>query len=160
MFRPHQPAADAPRLQLTSLIDVVFLLLIFFVMTFRLSDVEGDHAIRARRLELAAASPALETLPIHVRVAAGRDGELAAVWLNGRELESLAALRSVLASVSRIGDGRAEGDLDAPVRLDCDPALRYEHVIATIDAVHGYRTSTGEAVPCRRSIDLAIPPGR
>ncbi len=37
--------SDRAELQLTSMIDVVFLLLIFFVMTFKIAAQEGDFSI-------------------------------------------------------------------------------------------------------------------
>ena len=33
-------------LEMTSMIDIVFLLLIFFVMTFKIVEMEGDFSIR------------------------------------------------------------------------------------------------------------------
>ena len=40
--RPH----DTIRLQMAAMIDVVFLLLVFFVMTFRIVPVEGDFNVK------------------------------------------------------------------------------------------------------------------
>ncbi|MBQ7028846.1 MAG: biopolymer transporter ExbD, partial [Thermoguttaceae bacterium] len=44
--RRRTPKLEKVELQMTSMIDVVFLLLAFFVITYKTPDVEGDFAIR------------------------------------------------------------------------------------------------------------------
>jgi len=44
--RRRTPKSEKVELQMTSMIDVVFLLLAFFVITYKTPEVEGDFAIR------------------------------------------------------------------------------------------------------------------
>ncbi len=45
-MRVKPPSGPEATLQLTSMIDVVFLLLIFFVMTFKIAAQEGDFSVK------------------------------------------------------------------------------------------------------------------
>ena len=57
-IRHHSHTEDKAELQMTSMIDVVFLLLIFFVMTFKISIQEGDFNVMVMDL----LGPSLEDL--------------------------------------------------------------------------------------------------
>ncbi|MFM7930669.1 MAG: ExbD/TolR family protein, partial [Pirellula sp.] len=62
-------------MQLTSMIDIIFLLLIFFVMTFKIAAQEGDFNIR---MPIGGGSGAADTtdLPSKLRLRSNTDGEL------------------------------------------------------------------------------------
>ena len=68
-------------LNMTSMIDIVFLLLIFFVMTFKIVEMEGDFSIRMPLAgDGAAADPT--DLPLKLRLRADANGSLTSMSLN------------------------------------------------------------------------------
>ncbi|MFN9918015.1 MAG: ExbD/TolR family protein, partial [Pirellulaceae bacterium] len=74
------------QLNLTSMIDVVFLLLIFFIMTFKIAAQEGDFSVKMP-LQNAGGQP-LEPdadLPIKLRLKADASGNLAQIIVNDNQ---------------------------------------------------------------------------
>ncbi len=123
-------------LDMTPMIDVVFLLLIFFIMTFRIVTPEGDFSIKMPAMA-SSEVPQLEPPElITVRMLANDDGSLAGLFYGDTPLGTdFQALRNrVLSEVNRRG-GPTEADVD--VELAPDDHLRYEHVMAAITAVTG-----------------------
>jgi biopolymer transport protein ExbD len=120
---------------LTPMVDVVFLLLVFFLMTFKLVAPEGD--LQVKMPQTAASSPPTphDALPIPVRLRATADGELAEIRLGDRSLTNdFGALRAEIRRLT--GDGLTPAR-QTRVRLDCDYQLRYEYLVAAITAVPG-----------------------
>ncbi len=143
-------------LQMTPMIDIVFQLLIFFIMTFKIVQLEGDFNIK---MPLAAASdvaPPVSIPPLKVRLRAGDDGSLAGISLGERALNSFTDLRAQVMAI--VGPATAPGSAaaEAEVELDCDYGLHYEHVIEAITAVSGYY-SGGEVIPLIQNIKFAPP---
>ena len=92
-------AGNEGQLQLTSMIDVVFLLLIFFVMTFKIAAQEGDFSVKMP-LQDAGGQP-LEPdvdLPIKIRLKADVNGNLAEIVVNDNQSfgQDFAKLRSFI----------------------------------------------------------------
>ncbi|MFN9436559.1 MAG: ExbD/TolR family protein, partial [Planctomycetota bacterium] len=69
-FKTHAP--EKVEMQLTSMIDVIFLLLIFFIMTFKISAQEGDFNIK---MPIGGGQGAMDTtnIPIKLRLRANPD---------------------------------------------------------------------------------------
>lgn len=118
-----------PRINMTPMIDVVFLLLTFFVMTFKIIVPEGDFHIQM--------PPTGQKQPVdvtdesvRVRLVANADGGLAAIQLNGENVDNFDILRQRVSAI-----GSAKPHLE--VVLVPDEHLRYEYVINTITAVNG-----------------------
>jgi biopolymer transport protein ExbD len=88
-------------LQMTSMIDVVFLLLIFFMVTssFNKAERELDPAVKVQR----AAAAAADLAPAMVDVVRGEDGFI--YRLGGRELTSAEQLTQLLAQLDNKFDG-------------------------------------------------------
>ncbi len=146
-------------LQMTPMIDIVFQLLVFFIMTFKIVSQEGDFNIK---MPLAApaqgATDDLQLPPMKVRLRAGASGVLAGVTLNDRSFGTdMEALR--LDIIGFIGDDRGPGSIQetAEVELDCDYGLRYEHVIQAITAVSGHLDGSGHVVKLVEKIKFAPP---
>ena len=145
-------------LQMTPMIDIVFQLLVFFIMTFKIVSQEGDFNIKMPLAAPAAGAPDdLQIPPIKVRLRAGGGGLLAGMSLNERGVGTMEALR--LEIIGLIGDERGPGTIQetAEVELDCDYGLRYEHVIQAITAVSGYIDETGNVVKLVEKIKFAPP---
>jgi biopolymer transport protein ExbD len=153
----HQRPKEEIVLQMTPMIDIVFQLLAFFIMSFKLVTQEGDFNIK---MPLAAPRPgAIDDQlipPIKVRLKAGTGGELTGIGMNQKTLSSFQQLHEEILSL--VGtDSPAAGE-GAEVELDCDYDLRYEYVIEAITAVSGYRDdATGEVVKLVDKIKFAPP---
>ena len=125
---------------MTAMIDIVFLLLIFFVMTFKIAEVEGDFSVR---MPLASQSSGMvddTELPLKLRLLADAQGQLTSIQLNevqmGVDFNQLQSM--VIGMVA--GNVPSEDAGDGPeVEIDTDFNLRYEHVIDAISAVSGYK---------------------
>lgn len=128
-------------LQMTPMIDIVFQLLIFFIMTFKIVVPEGDFNIKMPLSGSAVGPPDPNLLPpMKVRLRADSEGTLTNIQVNERGMgTSFDALRNHL--ISYVGDERGPGSISesAEVELDCDYQLRYEYIIRAITSISGYR---------------------
>ncbi len=130
---------EKAELQLTSMIDVIFLLLIFFVMTFKIAAQEGDFSVKMP-LQGSGGTPDTTKIPIKLRLRANADGELTDIVVN----DSLsygndwAKLRGYILELTG-GDAPPSPEDGPEVEIDLDYNLRYEHVIRAITAVTGQR---------------------
>ena len=111
------------------MIDVVFLLLIFFVLTFRIIIPEGDFNIRMSPMGQAQIID-VDTDSVQVRLIADENGSLSAIQLNGESIENFDLLRHQVSVISLTRP-------DLEVELLCDEHLRYEYLIRAITAVNG-----------------------
>ena len=145
----------SPKLVLTAMIDVVFLLLIFFLMTFKITAPEGDFNVHMPR---AAGRPRVTPdFPITVTLRAGADGRLAGIRLADRDLgNDFQELRTRIRDLvgDDAGPGAAEGTV---VYIDCDHHLRYAYAIEAVTAVSGYVGDDGRIVSLVERIHLAPP---
>ncbi|TWU65392.1 MULTISPECIES: ExbD/TolR family protein [Crateriforma] len=134
--------AEKNQLNMTSMIDVVFLLLIFFVMTFKIVEMEGDFSVRMPLASDAAAVTDPTDLPLKLRMTADANGNLSAMLLNDSPLgNDPAAFDRLRASIVDIVGTTApiEGDDGPEIEIDADYSLRYENVIRAFTAVSGYK---------------------
>ncbi len=74
------------QLNMTSMIDIVFLLLIFFVMTFKVVEMEGDFSVRMPLAGQSAATLDPTELPLKLRLRADAQGQLVAMSMNDIDL--------------------------------------------------------------------------
>jgi len=144
-------------LSMTSMIDIVFLLLIFFVMTFKIVEMEGDFSVR---MPLASDSTGMvddTELPLKLRLQADANGRLTSIAMNevqlGTDFDSLRD--TVIGLVGGVQPGESE-DGGPEVEIDTDYNLRYEYVIKAITAVSGYKIGD-ETVKLIEKIKFAKP---
>jgi len=160
---------DKIELQMTPMIDIVFQLLVFFIMTFKIVSQEGDFNIKMPLATQGAGSPDTLTVEtMRVRMEADGTGKLARMSLNGRVLQPLAfdnenrwVNPEVLQSevVALIGSERGPDSIQAntEVELDCDFGLNYAHVIEAITAVSGYVGDDDTVIKLVEKIKFAPP---
>ena len=157
-MRVRQRSSDQqqPGLKPTAMIDVVFLLLIFFVMTFRIIVPEGDFNMKMPVANPGGpGAPTPQLPPIIVRLTADDEGSLTEIQLNDLRLgTSFDALRSRLISI--VGFQRGPGSVAdlAEVQIDSDYGLRYEYTVAALSAVTGYRADDGSIIPLVEKVKL------
>ena len=111
--------SHAPTLALTSMLDVIFLLLCFFVTVSVFSQWESEISIK---LPAAKTSEQPERLPGEIIVNLTKDGT---VKVNGA-IMPLVELRDRLAKISKFYPGQ-------PVIIRADRDVRYESLVSVID---------------------------
>jgi len=138
-------------LAMTAMIDIVFLLLIFFIMTFRIVPPEGDFSIN-----MPPQGPGIEgqTPLVRIRLLADADGQLAGIRMGTRTVRDLDELRGHMREI--FGDGPAAED--AEVEFDCDYNLDFIHTVDALTAVSGY-VDDGRIVKILEKIRFARPRG-
>ena len=152
------PNTAAMQLQMTSMIDIVFLLLVFFVMTFKIVVPEGDFQIH---MAANGDGPTdLEALPevIRVRLHAAADGSLAGIEAEQQSLASFADLRRLVLNMTSSNAGPGAHALAPEIEFDADPGLDYRHLMAALTAVKGYIGSRGEIIDLTERIKLLPQP--
>ena len=112
--------SKAPQLALTSMLDVIFLLLCFFVTVSVFSQWENEISIK---LPDAKTSEEPDRLPGEIVVNLSKDGT---VTVNG-QVWTLPDLQTRLAKVSKYYPGQ-------PVIIRADKEVRYETLVGLIDA--------------------------
>ena len=117
-FAPKR-RSKAPALALTSMLDVIFLLLCFFVTVSVFSQWESEISIK---LPTAGTSETPQRLPGEIIINLAADGKLT---VNGAAL-SLDELGARLTKVARFYPGQ-------PVIIRADKEVRYEVLVALID---------------------------
>ena len=112
--------SKSPVLALTSMLDVIFLLLCFFVTVSVFSQCESEISIR---LPEAKSSDPQDRLPGEIIVNLSKDGS---VLVNGSAM-TLQDLQGRLKKISKFYPGQ-------PVIIRADRETRYENLVSVIDA--------------------------
>lgn len=150
--------------QMTPMIDVVFQLLTFFILSFKVVSLEGDFNIK---MPLGAARPGSITEntvpPMKLRMTADDEGNLTGLKLNETSYPNgksgFDAVRSKIHKVITDAGGSGPGSVQetAEVELDCDFNLKYEYVIQAITAVSGYKEADGSLVKLIEKVKFSPP---
>ena len=136
---------DKVELQMTPMIDIVFLLLVFFIMTFRIVAPEGDFNIKMPREAPMERPPESMTVPILIALKADAEGNLSQAIMGARVIAG-DTHKEIFDSMRRrvrnhIGDDAgpaAQSSGENEVEFDCDYNLKFKFVIDAITAVSGY----------------------
>lgn len=131
-------AEEQIELQMTPMIDIVFQLLVFFIMSFKIVAQEGDFNVRMPLAGPTSANPEEMPLSMNLRLTADPDGNLTGIQLNDTPFSSFSELHEHIRSL--IGDDSGPSSIreSAEIELDCDHQLSYSHVIEAVTAVSGY----------------------
>lgn len=152
----HTTEKEKIELQMTPMIDIVFQLLIFFIMTFKVVSLEGDFNIRMPANAPSESIPDEDQLPpMTLRLAANDNGQLSGIRLNDRLFSSFDELHAHMLQL--LGDDAGPASSSAEVELDCDYNLRYENVVAAITAVTGYLAEDGNIVKLVEKVKFTPP---
>ncbi|MBI1314249.1 biopolymer transporter ExbD [bacterium] len=125
---------------MSAMIDVVFQLLIFFMLTLKLIEPEGDFNInmpaRGKPTEPSPDPPPLDT---KVKLRANPDGTLVGVYLGSRPLgnDSDAFKRLNIEILRLIGSPDNPLAEDMAVEIDADYNLHFKNVISAVGACTG-----------------------
>lgn len=147
---------EAQRLQMTPLIDVVFLLLTFFIMTFKIIEPEGDFDIK---MPLQGPSQVRIETPdriemLKVRMLSDEQGNLADIRVGEVSFgANPTALREYVKKF--LAESVSDGDREKlEAELDCDDKLKYQHTIEGFTAISGYLSPEGGVIPLIENIKI------
>ena len=136
------------------MIDVVFQLMIFFMLTFNIIAPEGDFDVRMP-LGMSSAEPpdALQLPPIRVRLVADEEGTLAGISMNGEPVLDFGDLRQRVANFVDVALESGASLEDVELEIDCDYELNYINIIDAITAVSG-RLEDGQLIEMVKKISF------
>ena len=132
------------------MIDLIFNLLIFFVLTFTFATPEGDFSVRMADQTAAPSARSLDlpVEPFQIRLLSNDQGDLVDIRIGQRSLGQ--DMRQLRAEARRfVGTDLAQA-ADIEAELDCDPRLRYAYTMQAIDMISGYRDELGNIQPLIR----------
>lgn len=148
--------ADKIDINMTPMIDIVFQLLAFFIMTLKIVQPEGDFDVRMPLGAAAAAAPDEEQIPpIRIRLTAGEAG-LGSIAMNGTPVGSFEELQERVIALVGLDSGPNSIADKTEVELDCDFQLPYEYVVNAITAVSG-TVQDGQIIELVKKIKFAPP---
>ena len=140
-----KPEQLESKVNMTPMIDIVFQLLVFFIMTFKVVAMEGDFKVK---MPLATTNPVdqmMEVFPtiVNVRIAAGDEGGVAQVEVDtgGANLQTFtdnwpAGLTDYVSKVvAAEGDPSTADEIE--VEFDIDFSLKYGYTVLAIESVSG-----------------------
>lgn len=149
-IRGTDKMGDGVKLDMTSMIDIVFQLLAYFIMTFKVTSMEGDFTVNMP-LATDSAQLIMETLDktIVVRLSRTADGNVGPIDVDfGSAHKSFSdefrfqRLRDYVKSlVLQSGDPTASSTYE--VEFDIDRDLAYDFTIRAVEAVSGEPTGGG-----------------
>jgi biopolymer transport protein ExbD len=133
---------DEIKLNMTAMIDIVFQLLVFFIMTFKVVAMEGDFDVK---MPLASKNPEQsidQVFPdlISVKILAGTNGNINSIIVDDNETFSD---EDMYKNLTRLIEERitAEGDpekaAETEVEFDIAYGLKYRYTVQAIESVSG-----------------------
>ncbi|MBQ4194831.1 MAG: biopolymer transporter ExbD [Thermoguttaceae bacterium] len=162
---------NASTMQMTSMIDVVFLLLAFFVVTYKTPEIEGDFNIRMPAEAQSTSAPELdELMPVRVRLTSDSSGNLNGIEFGETKISDMKALRAAVyryvvsndVSFQDAYNASAVPEFrdDLEIELDCDRNLHYAHTVEAITAVTGYLNAEDQIVKMVDKVKFTPPKRR
>ena len=137
-FKAHE--TEEIKMNMTSMIDIVFQLLVFFVMTFNPPQYEGDFSVK---MPLNSDIPDDQIIDpptvINVKLTSALDGTLSNILVNSVPVDQ----NDLYGGLTKIIESElaAEGDPDkareTEVDFDIARELKYAYTVAAIEAVSG-----------------------
>ena len=147
--RRHRGAGEEKiELQMTPMIDIVFQLLVFFIMTFKIVAQEGDFNIKMPISAPREGLPPEDQLPpMRLRLQADADGHLASIHLNEKAFGTrFNALRNHIISIVGEDTGPLSIRKSAEIEIDADYHLRYANIIKAITAISGFKNPDDQEI--------------
>lgn len=134
--------------QMAPMIDVVFQLLIFFMLTLNIVEPEGDFNVNMPITNDSQASDELPMFDIKVRLVANEDGSLNTIRLGqvnlGNGPNVFAGLNNeILKIIGRPGNPITK---DMEVEIEADYNLHFEYTLKAVSACTGRLDSSGNHI--------------
>ncbi len=147
--------------QMAPMIDVVFQLLIFFMLTLKIVEPEGDFNINMP-LTAPSQDPSQDVplYDIKVKLRANPDGSLAQLSIGGNNLgNGPAAFQRLNDEVLKLVGGGAGVPMidDMEVEIDADYNLNFQYAISAVSACTGRLNESGDIDRYVEKIKFAQP---
>ena len=155
MAREREALPDKIAIDMTPMIDVVFQLITFFMLTLKDVSVEGDFDVK---MPLGPSQGAVQDdplPPIRVKMTAAADGSRAGLSMNGQPVGDFDELRRRI--VDLVGTGPGSKADEAVVAVELHLGLAYDNVVAAITAVSGMVQPDGTVVDLVKKIKFTPP---
>jgi biopolymer transport protein ExbD len=162
-IRGYDKKGEDIRLQMTPMIDIVFQLLVFFIMTYRVVAMEGDYNIL---MPAASENQTMSDEPLDdlllVKLSAGQDRYIESIKITfgnqektfaGNPVPDVEERRPVFNALHNFvleivggsnNDPAAASEIEAEIEIDYD--LRYEDTVLAMEAISGYKREDGQIV--------------
>ena len=132
-------------INMTAMIDIVFQLLVFFIMTFKVVAQEGDFNIKMPLATLEQQQVIPDVLPdlITVKLRAGENGGISSINVDDGETFIDPLVNKMYASLTDYveqrlaGAGDPEAAKTTEVEFDIDFSLKYSYTVKAIESVSG-----------------------
>jgi len=124
----HVPKAEGEKctLQMTSMIDVVFQLLIFFMLTFKVLAPESQFSIE---IPTKTGAPSVDQ-PMIPDLRVSLDADESGEW-TGARIGTRALPADLVELAWEIAGASSDGQM--PVEIDADPKIQYQYVMGLIN---------------------------
>lgn len=155
-FKSHLKTDERLEFDMTPMIDCVFQLIIFFMLTLRYTAVEGDFNIKMPIATDAVATPS-DLPPARIRLTSDANGRLTGIQMNARPVAGFPELRQLIMDYVDTGRTPDQAGSGGEVEFDCDYRLKYQYTIAAITAVSGKVGPGGQIVRLVDKINFAPP---
>jgi len=142
MRRRNKGEPEKVRLEMASMIDGVFQLLVFFNLAFKIVSVEGQFLINMPVGEAAAAEPDLLP-PLEVELLSDADGDLRSIVVGQKSIDvagagnadaKMAAAKAALRQLrSDLRTMFLPDDDSNEVKISASDNLKYDYVLQTVD---------------------------
>lgn len=154
-LRDVKVSPEVPKLQMTPMIDIVFNLLAFFIITFRIPAVEGDFNIKMPINAPPSSESMDETVPLEITLRSDEAGDLTAIVFGQLPLGTdMARLRREVFDYLQTG----AGDISkTEASFTAGGELHYSHLIDAITAVSGYVNDENQVVKLVENIKFTPP---
>ena len=139
MRRRPQSKPEKLETNMSAMIDIVFQLLIFFMLTLKIVEPEGDFNINMPAQGAPSQTQEMQLPDIKVKLRANPDGTLAGLYFGQRNLgigpPAFNQLNiEILKLIGKPGDPITK---DMEVEIDADYHLHFSHVINAVGACTG-----------------------
>lgn len=151
-FKSKESNAEELQLNMTAMIDIVFQLLVFFIMTFKVTAQEADFNIRMPSVSTEQSITDIEPVVINVGLKANSERNLTRIEANINGLggsnftgddKYKQLTKYVETTLTQESDPSSQDEIE--VEFDIDESLRYRYTVQAIEAVFG-RVQDGEVV--------------
>ena len=147
-----------PSQNMSAMIDIVFLLLVFFMLTLQIAIPEGIHEVKAQAEGRPEPDPIIVPA-MRVRLEAAADGSLATVSLNRRLLgQGEDGLKTLHSEVKRLCEVLGpENARETDIIIEADYDLKYEHSARALGACSKLRDDQGRLVALGPKVQMKTP---
>ncbi len=163
-IRGSDKAGEKIEPQMAPMIDVVFQLLIFFMLTLKIIEPEGAVNVNMPSGEPTSSANDPLLTPIKVRLISNESGQLVELLFGGApkgngEAAYVALNKEIRDYVDNLQASGAPMD-DVEAEIDADPELHWNHTMKAISAVRGHLDTSqnpARVVPLIEKIKFAPP---